>query len=247
MPHRFYFAGSFDAGQICLDESEAHHLLHVLRLQEGDPVLVFNGNGTEAEGVILKTSRKAVEIKLIEQREVPADSQIPLVLATAVPKGDRFRWLVEKAAELGVTRLVPLITEHSSVDPGENRLKKLQQTVVAAAKQSGQTRLMELASVQTWDTFLEESAQLNGQIFVADPEGEGLEQLNLDLADNQSAPVILLVGPEGGFTSDELNSALEKGAKPIKLNEFILRIETAAILFAGLIRLASNKNKPHGT
>jgi len=242
MPHRFFIPGSFEPDLLLLEGSEAHHLLHVLRMQVGDSVLVFNGTGVEAEAVITKTARKTVEIKITERREAQANTQVPVILATAVPKGDRFRWLVEKAAELGVTRLVPLITERSSVDPGENRLKKLQQTIISAAKQSGQTRLMELAPLQTWEDFLEQTCRPDCRLLIADPEGSALDSLNQIAADVAMSPVVLMIGPEGGFSSEELNSALEKGAKPVKLSEGILRIETAAIIFAGLVRLASNKS-----
>lgn len=214
-------------------------MLHVLRLRVGDTVEVFNGTGAVADAVITNTMRKSVEVKVIARRESQVSSQVPLILATAVPKGDRFRWLVEKAAELGVTRLVPLVTERSSVDPGENRLKKLQQTIVAAAKQSGQMRLMELAPLQKWEEFLEEVYQADYRMLIADPGGSPLDLLNSTSADTAVSPVILLIGPEGGFSSEELQTALEKGATPVKLSEAILRIETAAILFAGLVRLAT--------
>lgn len=239
MPHRFYVEGSFAPDFLLLEGSEAHHLLHVLRLRVGDTVEVFNGTGAEADAVITNTTRKTVEVKVTARRESQANSQIPVILATAVPKGDRFRWLVEKAAELGVTRLVPLITERSSVDPGENRLKKLQQTIVAAAKQSGQTRLMELAPLQNWDEFLEEVSQAGHRMLIADPSGSPLDLLNSTLIDAATSSVILLIGPEGGFSSVELQAALDRGAAPVKLGEGILRIETAAILFAGLVRLTT--------
>ncbi len=235
MPHRFFYDGSFDVDQLLLDGSEAHHLLHVLRMQAGDTVLVFNGTGAEAEGVISKISRKTVEVHVTARHAAQAKSQTPLILATAVPKGDRFRWLVEKAAELGVTKLVPLLTRRSSVDPGENRLKKLQQTIVSAAKQSGQIQLMELAEVQKWDEFLSEISQTECRLLIADPAGSGVDFFRS--GEKRESPVVILIGPEGGFTPDELQSAQEKGAKSVRLSEGILRIETAAILFAGLIRL----------
>ncbi|EDL58602.1 RsmE family RNA methyltransferase [Gimesia maris] len=235
MPHRFFYDGSFDVDQLLLDGSEAHHLLHVLRMQAGDTVLVFNGTGAEAEGVISKTSRKTVEVQVTARHAAQAKSQTPLILATAVPKGDRFRWLVEKAAELGVTKLVPLLTRRSSVDPGQNRLKKLQQTIVSAAKQSGQIQLMELTEVQNWDEFLSEISQTESRLLIADPAGSGVDFFRS--GEKRESPVVILIGPEGGFTPDELQSALEKGAKSVRLSEGILRIETAAILFAGLIRL----------
>ncbi|QDU12619.1 Ribosomal RNA small subunit methyltransferase E [Gimesia maris] len=235
MPHRFFYDGSFDVDQLLLDGSEAHHLLHVLRMQAGDTVLVFNGTGAEAEGVISKISRKTVEVQVTARHAAQAKSQTPLILATAVPKGDRFRWLVEKAAELGVTKLVPLLTRRSSVDPGQNRLKKLQQTIVSAAKQSGQIQLMELAEVQKWDEFLSEISQTECRLLIADPAGSGVDFFRS--GEKRESPVVILIGPEGGFTPDELQSAQEKGAKSVRLSEGILRIETAAILFAGLIRL----------
>ncbi len=237
MTHRFYFPGSFEPDLLLLEGSEAHHLLHVLRMQVGEPVLVFNGSGAEVEAVITKTTRKSVELKITERREAQVSTQVPVILATAVPKGDRFRWLVEKAAELGVTRLVPLITERSSVDPGENRLKKLQQTIVSAAKQSGQTRLMEIAPLEKWEDFLVETSQSDSRLLIADPDGGALEKISLSSSDPTSSAVVLMIGPEGGFSPDELEAALEKGAKSVKLSEGILRMETAAILFAGLVRL----------
>jgi len=242
MPHRFYFEGSFDSDLLLLEGSEAHHLLHVLRMQIGDSVLVFNGTGVEVDAVIEKTARKTVEIRITERRETQVSTRVPVILATAVPKGDRFRWLVEKAAELGVTRLVPLITERSSVDPGENRLKKLQQTIVSAAKQSGQTRLMELAPLQKWEDFLEEVCQSDSRILIADPGGSALDLLKGSPGNMSAGPIVLLIGPEGGFSPDELKTALERGAKPVKLSEGILRIETAALLFAGLVRFTLNQS-----
>lgn len=238
MAHRFFHEGSFDSDPIVLEGSEAHHLLHVLRLKSGDTVELFNGAGKEATAEITQTLRKSVELKITEVREASAKSQVPVILATAVPKGDRFRWLVEKAAELGVARLVPLITERSSVDPGENRLKKLQQTIISAAKQSGQTRLMELAPLQKWESFLADVAQTSSRLIITDPNGKPTAIAELAASDSTD-PIVILIGPEGGFSPAEVQAALDQGATPIKLSEGILRIETAALLSAGLIGLAT--------
>ncbi|QDV15810.1 Ribosomal RNA small subunit methyltransferase E [Gimesia panareensis] len=237
MAHRFFYEGSFDDDLLPLEGSEAHHLLHVLRLKEGDQVLLFNGTGIEVEGKIEKTGRKSVEIRVTGRRESGDETQVPLILATAVPKGDRFRWLVEKAAELGVTKLVPLITERSSVDPGENKLKKLQQTIVSAAKQSGQIRLMELAPVQQLGDFFNEIGESGAQLLIADPQGVEWSQLNQSNPNSSAAGTVILVGPEGGFSPEEVQAAQDAGAQAVKINAGILRIETAAILMAGLVRL----------
>ncbi|QDT25162.1 RsmE family RNA methyltransferase [Gimesia panareensis] len=240
MAHRFFYEGSFDDDLLPLEGSEAHHLLHVLRLKEGDQVLLFNGTGVEVEGKIEKTGRKSVEIRVISRRESGDEKQVPLILATAVPKGDRFRWLVEKAAELGVTKLVPLITERSSVDPGENKLKKLQQTIVSAAKQSGQIRLMELAPVQQLGDFFKEIGESGVQLLIADPQGVEWSQLNQSNPNSSAAGTVILVGPEGGFSPEEVQAAQDAGAEAVKINAGILRIETAALLMAGLMRLPTS-------
>lgn len=237
MTHRFFYEGSLDDELLQLDGSEAHHLLHVLRMKVGDEVLLFNGTGIEAEGQIEKTGRKTVDIKVVRRHEIEAETQVPLILATAVPKGDRFRWLVEKAAELGVTRLVPLTTERSSVDPGENRLKKLQQTIVSAAKQSGQIRLMELAPLQALSDFLKEIDPAEQQLLIADPQGAAWTELNLSESDASAAGIVILIGPEGGFSAEEVQAAEDAGAQAVQINAGILRIETAALLMAGLVRL----------
>ena len=237
MTHRFFYEGSLDDELLQLDGSEAHHLLHVLRMKVGDEVLLFNGTGIEAEGQIEKTGRKTVDIKVVRRHEIEAETQVPLILATAVPKGDRFRWLVEKAAELGVTRLVPLTTERSSVDPGENRLKKLQQTIVSAAKQSGQIRLMELAPLQPLSDFLKEIDPAEQQLLIADPQGVAWTELNLSESEASAAGVVILIGPEGGFSAEEVQAAEDAGAQAVQINAGILRIETAALLMAGLVRL----------
>ena len=240
MPHRFFYDGPFDTDQLLLDGSEAHHLLHVLRMRTGESVLLFNGTGAEAEGVITNTSRKSAEIQVTARHAAQISAQVPLILATAVPKGDRFRWLVEKAAELGVTKLVPLLTERSSVDPGENRLKKLQQTIVSAAKQSGQIQLMELAEVQRWDEFLSAVSQTECRLLMADPKGSRIDLFKP--AKNSEAAVVILIGPEGGFSPEEIQTALNQGAESVRLSEGILRMETAAILFAGLMRLTEPRD-----
>lgn len=237
MTHRFFYEGSLDDELLQLDGSEAHHLLHVLRMKVGDEVLLFNGTGIEAEGQIEKTGRKTVDIKVVRRHEIEAETQVPLILATAVPKGDRFRWLVEKAAELGVTRLVPLTTERSSVDPGENRLKKLQQTIVSAAKQSGQIRLMELAPLQPLSDFLKEIDPAEQQLLIADPQGVAWTELKLSGSEASAAGVVILIGPEGGFSAEEVQAAEDAGAQAVQINAGILRIETAALLMAGLVRL----------
>src|SRR5690606_38633593 len=140
----FYLPESLDRPELTLTGSEAHHLSHVLRLGPGAIVTLFDGEGNEAVAEVISTGKRDVRLKQhsFANRFDPTD--VSITLAVAPPKGDRFRWMVEKATELGVARLVPLLTTRTIVDPRESKLDKLRQTVIAACKQCGRSRLMEI-------------------------------------------------------------------------------------------------------
>jgi 16S rRNA (uracil1498-N3)-methyltransferase len=218
---------------VSLPEGEAHHLSQVLRLTAGDAVEVFNGQGLVGSGRIGRANRRAVEVDVAEVERQPAPRP-RFFLATAVPKGERFDWLIEKATELGVDRLIPLETARTTVVPRGTKLERLRQTVIAACKQCRRSYLMELAPVTGWREFL---AQVRGgPLYVAHPGGNSLSvddgpagQTGVELE-----WVTACVGPEGGFTEEELDLAAEHGGRLIRLGENILRIETAAVAMAAL-------------
>src|SRR5690606_32869891 len=110
---RCYSHDRIASDQVTLDGSEAHHLLHVLRAAPGMSVTLFDGSGAEFEAEVAACKRSTIELRILQRREVDRELPYPLVLGVPLPKGDRQRWIVEKAVELGVTRLVPLITERS--------------------------------------------------------------------------------------------------------------------------------------
>src|SRR5690348_15321587 len=119
MPRRFYSTVDVSAETVELAGREAHHLLRVLRMQPGELVWLFDGQGHEVLGEIAAAGRESVQLRIRERRATSAVTSFPVTIATGVPKGDRFRWLIEKATELGVQRIVPLITQRSIVDPGQ--------------------------------------------------------------------------------------------------------------------------------
>lgn len=240
MPRRFYLPQSLDVSRVSLQGREAHHLANVLRGQIGDVVVLFDGAGSEARARIVRLqpasdreSGGSAELEVISHGPAESETRIPIVLATAVPKGDRFEWLVEKATELGVSRLIPLVTERSIVNPGSGKLDKLRNAVVAASKQCGRSRLMEISAPLTWADFLKGEAG-QGHLCVADPSGEplGNRQWNSDRS------LIFVVGPEGGLTEREVSSAVALGAELLSLGPRILRIETAAVALATIASVA---------
>lgn len=232
MPDRFFAPSCPESGTLTLDGSEAHHLMHVLRVGPGETVEVFDGRGLVVSAQVAAVRKRDVELRVVAaRRDVRAAREI--ILGTAVPKGDRFDWLIEKATELGVTRIVPLITSRSSVDPRDSKLDKLRQTVVAACKQCGRNHLLELSPVTGWAEFVRDEFP-NRAAFLAHPSSDARSlPAGASMFDHQTSTVFA-VGPEGGFTDEEVALAVAAGAKPVSLGPLVLRIETAAIALAAL-------------
>ncbi len=228
MPNRFFLADLPESGAAVLEDLEAHHLIHVLRASPGDIVELFNGAGLVASAQITSLHKRDAKLQILgSHREDPSPRQI--IVATAVPKGDRFDWLIEKATELGVTRIIPLRTARSVVDPQESKLEKLRQTVIAACKQSGRNHLLELESTTTWSDFVTRELGQSAS-YIAHP-GPTTRSASTSLWDGKSS-IVFAIGPEGGFTEEEVELAVGHGAKPISLGPLILRIETAALALA---------------
>ncbi len=227
MSKRFFVKELSSERPVRLDGPEAHHLIHVLRSVVGDTVTLFDGAGCEARAEVTCIKGCAVDLAILELSANSTELEFDLVLAAAVPKGDRFGWLIEKATELGVGRFVPLITSRSVVFPGDGKLDKMRRTIVEASKQCRRTRLMELSAPVEWSDFVAREFPVSSA-WVAHPSSPGLE-IPRDLPSN---PTVVSVGPEGGFTDAELELATLAGAKLISLGPRMLRIETAALALA---------------
>lgn len=210
---------------LTIDGQEAHHLLHVLRIQPGDPLTLFDGSGHEFLCEVDQCRRAEVVLQVEQQVAVDRELPITLELGVAMPKGDRSRWLVEKCVELGVTRLVPLATEFCDLKAkGESR-KKLDRYVIEASKQCGRNKLMEIEELTPFEGWARDTPQESIAQLIAHPGGE-LCQTD-DLSGNQR--VRLAVGPEGGFSEEEIKLAQEFGWRVVDLGPRILRVETAAL------------------
>jgi 16S rRNA (uracil1498-N3)-methyltransferase len=217
-------------GPFVLDGPEAHHLAHVLRLSAGAPVELFDGQGRSAEGTLAQVTKRTAEIQIVAVRETPP--VLPrITLAVAVPKGERFDWLVEKAAELGVAKLVPLRTVRGIVDPRDSKIERLRQVVIAACKQSRNDWATEIVSPIAWDEWLSTRTK-DVPLLIADPSGTDLESR----IGPESLEVLIAIGPEGGWTPEELAAGQTQGGELVSLGPTILRIETAAIVAAALVR-----------
>jgi 16S rRNA (uracil1498-N3)-methyltransferase len=244
MPDRFYAPTSFENGTVRLTGPEAHHLRDVMRLRIGQQVVLFDGEGGEADAEIVSFGKEFTDLRLGAVRHDEPTGRPSIVLATAVPKGERFRWLIEKAVELGVDRLVALNTSRSVVDPRETKLEKMRSIVIAACKQSGRNTLMPIEGTISWNPFVQSTRDNHSRLLVADPSGAPIVDVfaTRQEAAGSSEEIVLAVGSEGGFLESELTMATEAGGELVSLGNHILRMETAALAMAAYVQLAAARS-----
>lgn len=225
MSHRVYADDTLTSDTIELEEQEARHLRDVMRIKVGETVEVFNGKGVVATAVVSKAAKRCVELQLQSRRTVER-ILTGITIAAAIPKGDRFKWMIEKLTELNVDRFIPLQTRRSVVSPGGAKFGKMQHAIIAAAKQCRRDDLMEIAPIMKWDDAV---TQFGSNMLLADPDGH----LAMSMICEQQTTVFA-VGPEGGFSPEETQLAIDAGAKPVCFGNTILRIETAAVAAAAI-------------
>jgi 16S rRNA (uracil1498-N3)-methyltransferase len=231
--HRFHTTPSrIDAATIRLDADEAHHLARVLRLGPGDRVFVFDGGGNEWECEVAQTGKRDAELRILHRLENIVEAPLAITLAQALVKGDKFDWIVQKTTELGVARIVPLLTDHSDVrlnkgrgeERVEQKLQRWRRIALEAVKQCGRRHLVEIAEPVDFAAFCE--AETAGWIL----SERGGRSLRAAAAPRPHADrITLCIGSEGGWSDAELAAAESRGLTPVSLGPRILRTETAAV------------------
>jgi 16S rRNA (uracil1498-N3)-methyltransferase len=242
-PH--VYCPHLQTGQVVLDDTEARHALRSRRLRSGDMLTLFDGRGRFARATIQASgSPKAappptssdrrhlrqatVTVETIETQPAPART---LTLIVAGCKGPRLNWLIEKCTELGVTRIVLARFARSIVRIGEHRRQKLRRTAIEACKQSGRLWLPEIEVAPQLKAAVAGAA--DHALLVAHPDEDAVP-IGVWLQQNPTATRALaaVIGPEGGFTVDELALLRAAGAQVVRLGDHTLRVETAAIAVA---------------
>lgn len=236
MADRFYCSDLLGS-QAVLHDAEAHHAAHVMRVEAGQHVELFDGRGTSASAVVTKVGRREVTLEIVDRIEHTRPPAGRLTVAACPPKGDRLKWMIEKLTEVGVDCYVPLISERTVVNPGRSKVEKLGTTVVAAAKQSGRAWLMEIAPLTAFHDLLDNCATNGARLLMAHPD----EKAGPPIAG--AGDTTLLIGPEGGFSEDEVDVAVARGAELVSRPGPILRTETAAVAFAVLVTPNSRGSK----
>jgi 16S rRNA (uracil1498-N3)-methyltransferase len=197
-----------------------------MRCTVGDEVVVFDGSGTSWRARVASIGRDEVGLDLGEAVTGPRPTRVPLTLAVALPKGERQKWLVEKLTELGVERLVPLSTTRGVAEATPAAVERLSRGVIEACKQCGRDALMQVGGPKGVAEVVGGTGG-GAVLLVADRDGVPLEEIVT--AGNL---VVALVGPEGGFTAEELATVEAAGGRRVSLGPHVLRVETAAIALA---------------
>lgn len=217
-----------------LEGDEAKHLAQVLRIQPDQWITVFDGLGNFAEAKVLAVSRQRVDLMLglAESREPPLPA---ITLAQAIPKGKNMDWIVQKAVELGVSRIQPLVTRHTIVSPGDEKAGKWRRTALEACKQCAQFTIPVIEDPLGFGEWIDrpDPSALKVIASLAEDPRNFRETL---AAHPELDSITILIGPEGDFAPEETEAALAAGFIPVTLGDLVLRVETATFFCLSAVR-----------
>jgi 16S rRNA (uracil1498-N3)-methyltransferase len=223
---RIFYAGDLISGQtVILDRNASQHVCRVLRLEAGAQLLLFNGNGMSAEATLTTASPKAASIHIVNQTQEATESDLYIHLGLGISKGDRMDYAIQKAVELGVNEITPVITERTIVRLDEKKqskkLEHWQGIIVSACEQCGRSILPLLNPVCRVDRWIQHPSVCK---LIFDP----LSKQTLSELDPQQHASIL-IGPEGGLSDEEISKCTDQAFLSVRLGPRVLRTETAVV------------------
>ena len=225
-------------GDRALLDADAHrHLIKVLRLTVGRAIHIFDGQGCEIDARIEGIGKNTVEVSLGERRRLPVPV-CSIILIQALPRGERMDLIVQKTTELGVSRIVPVLSQHGMAKPPAGRTRRWQTIAEEAARQSGRADVPQIEEPVPLATALAQAGENSEEARFLLWEGERGQALSRMLSPD-SKRMALLVGPEGGFAAAEVESCTQAGFRRAGLGPRILRTETAAIVAVALAQAAA--------
>ncbi len=211
-----------------LPEAAVAHLVRVLRMQAGDPVVLFNGDGCDYPAHLLSTSKRGAQAEVLERIALDNESPLQLTLAQGIARGEKMDLILQKATELGVARIAPVVTERTEVrldaERSAKRLAHWRGVLLSACEQSGRARVPELLEPQSLANFA--AGEAAGHRFLLDPFAErGIADARVGAGDR----ITLLIGPEGGLSERDQLTLRAAGYIGLRLGPRVLRTETAGL------------------
>ncbi|MDR2708350.1 MAG: 16S rRNA (uracil(1498)-N(3))-methyltransferase [Elusimicrobiota bacterium] len=234
MPHFYVCPQNIVSGVFTISGPGAHYLIDVRRFSIGRPIMLFDGLGASYEGIITEISKQKIVGKILSSSFKKNPFNVNIYVA--IPKGQRLDWLIEKCAELGINKLIPLICQRSQLNSlSAGKLERFNKISISASCQCGRNDIMQIDNpIDFFEAINAAAKQENTKNILAGESQETLPIKNI-LSQKDFNQINIFIGPEGGFTKDEIDFANAHKVLFISLGQNILRIETAAIVAAALI------------
>ena len=226
----YFFIEALEDKNIQLDEDTSKHMISVLRMQIGENLLLTDGKGTKAQAQIIDDNRKHCLVEVLSKEREEERSPSVCIAVSITKNASRFEWFLEKATEIGVNEIIPLLCDRTEKE--KFRYDRMKGILVSAMLQSQQTWLPHLHQPTSIDEVIKQASQ--EQKFIAHCLPEQKQQLSSVMRPQSS---LILIGPEGDFTQKEIDAALQQKFIPVALGETRLRTETAGMVAATLLRL----------
>jgi 16S rRNA (uracil1498-N3)-methyltransferase len=228
----FFFVPEVNAKKIVMDEDTSKHMIGVLRMQKEEQILLTDGKGKKAMASITDDNRKRCVVDVLSMEETAPSARKTAIGISLTKNASRFEWFLEKATELGITEIIPLICERTEKE--KFRMDRMQNILVSAMLQSQQCWIPRL---QTPVDFIKVLQFPYEQKYIAHCVPDRKEELSEQVI-NPAAGQLMLIGPEGDFTESEIAQALENNFLPVALGPTRLRTETAGIVAATLLKFS---------
>jgi len=237
--HRFY-SGSENVSQdtiIISDSQQLHHLKDVLRLEAGDEAAVFDDKGNVYKVQVESLSYRNVVLKILDIRKSDKSNDVAITIGCAIPKKSKMDDIIDKLTQLGVDRIIPLMTQRVIVkfdkDKKSGRQKRWQKIALNASKQSQRNTVPVVEAITDFDEVIRRAQDFDLKLI---PNLTGKRHtLKEILEQKKPGSVLALIGPEGDFSPEEISMAIKAGFRPITFGDYVFRVETAAVYVAGIL------------
>ena len=237
-----FFVDSVEGDIVEINGEDARHIALSLRMKNGEHLVLCDGKGREADAVIRVAYPESVVLDILERKDSAAEPETEVILYQALPKFDKLEYIVQKSVELGVSKIVPVLTSRCISRPDEKTMKKklerLRKIADEAAKQSGRGRLPEVGELMTYKNAVLEMAKAETPIFFFEHAQYPLHEI---MEKRTGKTIAMMVGSEGGFSDDEADFAAEHGVLIASLGPRILRCETAPVAALAAIMYAAGE------
>ncbi len=239
---RIYLPQKMEEGStVELKYENLHYIKNVLRLKRGAPLILFDGTGFEYESTIRDITVKSVTVEIIRGKQLSVDSSTKITLAQALPKGNKMDFIIQKASELGVTRIIPFKSSRSIPKVAGNKIHlkipRWQKIAIEASRKCGRENIPEITDIITYEKALQWPKK--GILKIIFWEGEtntGIKEILHSKKYEGITDFFLVVGPEGGFSNEEIAMASRAGFLSVSLGRLVLKVETAALVILSILQ-----------